>query len=89
MMETGRYVVSEKLLQEAYIVCMKQYRLDSTESQSVATFLARLFLLMGRLEEAENLEGQVLQSRKTTPGPEHLNTLVSMANLASTYRDQG
>jgi tetratricopeptide (TPR) repeat protein len=89
VMETGRYALSGKLLQEAYIVSMKQYGLDSMESQSVATLLAQLFLLMGRLEEAKNLEGQVLQFRKMTLGPDHPDTLASMGNLASIYRNQG
>ena len=88
-MKTGRYAVAEKLLQEAYLVSMRQYGLDSFTSQSVATLLARLFLLMGRLTEAEELEVQVLESRRRALGEEHPDTLSSMSNLASIYRDQG
>ncbi|GAB1199720.1 hypothetical protein APSETT444_009077 [Aspergillus pseudonomiae] len=43
----------------------------------------------GRLKEAEKLQLQVLELRKPLLGPEHPDTLTSMANLASTYRDQG
>jgi hypothetical protein len=35
------------------------------------------------------LEVQVLEMSKTKLGEDHPDTLTSMANLASTYRDQG
>ncbi|KAF1807874.1 hypothetical protein P152DRAFT_383950, partial [Eremomyces bilateralis CBS 781.70] len=40
-------------------------------------------------KEAEELEVQVKETRKRVLGAEHLDTLTSMANLASTYRNQG
>ncbi|CAI7635278.1 unnamed protein product [Penicillium discolor] len=43
----------------------------------------------GRWEEAEQLEVQVMETRKMTLGGEDSSTLTSMANLASTYRNQG
>jgi hypothetical protein len=43
----------------------------------------------GRLEEAEKLGVQVMETRKRVQGPEHLHTLTSMSNLAFTYREQG
>lgn len=42
-----------------------------------------------RWGEAEKLEKQVLKAFKTKLRVKHLATLVSIANLASTYSDQG
>lgn len=39
--------------------------------------------------EAEELEMQVMETRKRMLGMEHPDTLTSMANLASIYRNQG
>jgi len=49
------------------------------------------FLLIGQglWDQAEELEVQALETRKRVLGPEHPDTLISMANLASTYRNQG
>jgi tetratricopeptide (TPR) repeat protein len=43
----------------------------------------------GRYQEAEELFVQVMESRKSVLGVEHPDTLLSMANLGSTYRNQG
>ena len=43
----------------------------------------------GRLNEAEQLQVQIMEIRKKLHGAEHLATLTSMANLAITYRNQG
>ncbi|PIG69514.1 hypothetical protein AARAC_012044 [Aspergillus arachidicola] len=43
----------------------------------------------GRYNDAEELQVQVVETRKQVLGPEHPNTLTSMANLALTYRNQG
>jgi tetratricopeptide (TPR) repeat protein len=43
----------------------------------------------GRLEEAEKLEVQVMDTRKTKLGADHPSTLTSIGNLASTYWNQG
>ena len=88
-MKMGRYPVAEKLLQEAYVVSMKQFGPDSINSQSVATLLAHLFLLMGRLREAEQLEVQVLKISSKVLGEEHPATLTSMTNLAEVLSSQG
>ncbi|KAJ5908062.1 hypothetical protein N7495_000744 [Penicillium taxi] len=45
--------------------------------------------LEDRWEEAEQLEVQVIEMSKTKLIEDHPDTLTSMANLASTYRDQG
>ncbi|CAG8063314.1 unnamed protein product [Penicillium nalgiovense] len=51
--------------------------------------LARVHYDEGHWEEAEQLEVQVMESRKTKLGEDHPDTLTSMANLAVTYRNQG
>ena len=43
----------------------------------------------GDFNNAEQLEIQVIEMRKKLLGAEHPDTLASMANLASTYRNQG
>ncbi|KZL83841.1 kinesin light chain 3 [Colletotrichum incanum] len=51
--------------------------------------LASTYRNQGRWEEAEKLDVQVMETRKTKLGADHPDTLTSMANLASTYRNQG
>jgi tetratricopeptide (TPR) repeat protein len=51
--------------------------------------LASTYTNQGRSKEAEELEVQVMETRKRVLGQEHPSTLTSMANLASTYRNQG
>jgi TRAP-type mannitol/chloroaromatic compound transport system substrate-binding protein len=43
----------------------------------------------GWWEEAEKLEVQVMETRKTKLGADHPDTLTSMASLAFTYQSQG
>ncbi|KAF2834982.1 hypothetical protein M501DRAFT_943158, partial [Patellaria atrata CBS 101060] len=43
----------------------------------------------GRWKEAEELEVQVMETRKRVLGEEHPNTLTSMNNLAFTFKLQG
>jgi hypothetical protein len=42
-----------------------------------------------RWKEAEELDVQVTKTSKKVLGQGHFSTLVNMANLASTYRNQG
>ncbi|KAJ6120892.1 hypothetical protein N7523_005172 [Penicillium sp. IBT 18751x] len=51
--------------------------------------LAKAYLHEGRWEEAEQLEVQVMEIRRTKLGENHPSTLSSTVNLASTYRKQG
>jgi hypothetical protein len=51
--------------------------------------LAATYWNQGQWKEAEELEVQVMETRKRVLGDEHLHTLSSMANLAATYRIQG
>src|SRR5947207_8686519 len=51
--------------------------------------LASTWRKQSRSDEAEQLEVQVLELRKTVLGEKHPDTIRAMANLASTWRKQG
>jgi len=51
--------------------------------------LASTYMNQGRWEAAEELEVQVMETRKKKMGADHPDTLGSMHNLALTYRDKG
>jgi len=50
---------------------------------------AGFFLYQGRWKEAESLSLQAVEARNRVLGEEHPQTLHSISNLASTYRNQG
>ncbi|KAL8364658.1 hypothetical protein RB595_003778 [Gaeumannomyces hyphopodioides] len=60
-----------------------------TLSEEYPGRLASLYRDQGRWEEAEKLEVEVMETRKTKLGVDHPDTLTSMANLASTFWNQG
>ncbi|KAJ5324219.1 hypothetical protein N7476_002819 [Penicillium atrosanguineum] len=62
---------------------------EDKETLASTAMLAKAYSLEGRWKEAEQLNVQVLETRKTKLGADHPDTLASMANLASTYRNQG
>jgi hypothetical protein len=62
---------------------------EDDETLASTMMLASANRLEGRWKEAEQLEMQVMETRKTKHGEDHPDTLSSMANLASTYRIQG
>ncbi|KAJ5623935.1 hypothetical protein N7510_000244 [Penicillium lagena] len=62
---------------------------EHQEALYSTAMLAKGYWLEGRWEEAEQLDVQVLETRKTKLGEDHLDTLTSMASLASTYWNQG
>jgi hypothetical protein len=51
--------------------------------------LASVIWIQGGLEEAEDLEVQVMKTRKRVLGQEHPATLTSMHNLAFTLKSEG
>ncbi|RJE18902.1 Phosphorylase superfamily [Aspergillus sclerotialis] len=51
--------------------------------------LASTYRNQGRWKEAEELDVQVMETRKKVLGAEHPSTLTSMANLAFTWKMQG
>jgi hypothetical protein len=50
--------------------------------------LASTYRKQGRWDDAEKLEVQVIEKRKTKLGADHPDTLTSMANLAFTWKAQ-
>lgn len=62
---------------------------EDEEALASTTMLAEAYSLEGRWEDAEQLEVQVMETRKTKLGVDHPDTLTSMANLASIYWNQG
>jgi hypothetical protein len=51
--------------------------------------LASTYRNQGRWKEAEELEVQVIETRKRVLGEKHPDTLTSMNNLAFTFKAQG
>jgi tetratricopeptide (TPR) repeat protein len=62
---------------------------DDEKKGFVCSSLSRVYYDEGRWKEAEELEVQVMETRKRVLGAEHPDTLTSMANLASTFWNQG
>ncbi|KAJ5937374.1 hypothetical protein N7454_004674 [Penicillium verhagenii] len=82
--EDAREMVSKSRKQRVKLLGEADKKaLDST------ALLASIYRNQARWKEAENLEVQVLEIRKTKLGEDHPNTLKSMGRLASTYRKQG
>ncbi|KAL9049000.1 MAG: hypothetical protein Q9162_007442, partial [Coniocarpon cinnabarinum] len=89
--------VSIRLLEEAFefrrhmivhLNCLQQLPLTSTIDEYNWIF-GRLYADEGWWDEAEKLQVDVMEKRTAKLGPDHPNTLRSMANLASTYWKQG
>ena len=51
--------------------------------------ISKVYRNEGRWKEAEELEVQVMETRKRVLGKEHPDTLTSMGNLVWTYGNQG
>jgi tetratricopeptide (TPR) repeat protein len=64
---------------------------DSNDEERLylASKCARTLYSDGRYKEAEDLQVQVMETRKRVLGDEHPSTLASMGNLAATYMKQG
>jgi tetratricopeptide (TPR) repeat protein len=91
----GRFETREvclKYLPHAYAV-LKHNDTSSREGQIVRAQLLHnmtgYFHYEGRWKEAEKLQVDVVEIRKTVLGNAHPHTLSSMGNLASTYSNQG
>ena len=66
----------------------EQYRLQSVELTHVCEMVAEYFYVNGLYRESENMLDRVLDKRKIMLGEEHPDTLISMVNLALTYRNR-
>jgi hypothetical protein len=62
---------------------------DNEERSDLASKCAITLYSDGRYKEAEELQVQVMQTRKRVLGDEHPGTLISMGKLALTYNHQG
>ncbi|KAJ5651978.1 hypothetical protein N7507_009404 [Penicillium longicatenatum] len=65
------------------------FGLDDEETLYSTALLAVAYRLEGAWREAEQLEVQVMETRKTKLGANHPDTLTSIANLALTFWHQG
>ncbi|MCJ1471106.1 hypothetical protein MMC07_009754 [Pseudocyphellaria aurata] len=62
---------------------------DTEDRVELLKFFGYCLSIDGRYREAELPFTQALETRKRVLGPEHPDTLRSMANIASTYQNQG
>lgn len=67
---------------------MRTLGADHPSTLTGMTNLASTYRNQGRREEAEKLELQVMETRKTKLGADHPSTLTSMNNLAFTLKAQ-
>ncbi|KAJ5159346.1 uncharacterized protein N7500_008997 [Penicillium coprophilum] len=87
--ECGRISVAEDMAAISRKQRMKIGGAEDDDTLDSTAMLGVAYELDGRLEEAEQLELQVMETRKTKLGVDHPDTLTSMANLASTLWNQG
>ncbi|OCK74986.1 HET-domain-containing protein, partial [Lepidopterella palustris CBS 459.81] len=73
----------------AYVLRSNTVKQDNNRRLDLAWKYAMSLYIDGRYGEAEVPFKEVFQTRKRVLGEEHPSTLTSMANLASTYRNQG
>ena len=62
---------------------------DHPDTLTAMHNLASIYKDMGKFDEAEKIQTNVITTRKTKLGPDHPNTLATMASLAMTYKSQG
>jgi tetratricopeptide (TPR) repeat protein len=87
--ECGSISVAEDMAAMSRKQRMKIGGAEDEDTLDSTAMLAEAYRLEGRWEEAEQLNVQVMGTRKTILGADHPDTLTSMGNLASTYRNQG
>ncbi|GLA67705.1 hypothetical protein AtubIFM54640_000950 [Aspergillus tubingensis] len=63
--------------------------IEDEDTLASTLMLADAYSREGHWKKAEQLQVQVMETRKIKLGKDHPSTLTSMANLASTYRNQG
>ena len=72
--------------------CTLSYSLTEGDDKDRLTLMGKCVMALcsdGRYTEAPELQMRIVQTRKRVLGDEHSFTLTSMANLASTYSNQG
>ncbi|KAL4749727.1 P-loop containing nucleoside triphosphate hydrolase protein [Aspergillus terricola var. indicus] len=86
---TNRQLWREYLPHALFLLSEHEVRKQKEQYIDCIMNVGRCLYSDGRYNEAEQLQVQVLETWKQVLGPEHPDTLTSMANLASTYRNQG
>ena len=81
---TERMKEGELLLKEAIEIYSARYGSDHFYVDDLRTALAGIYMLIGPLEAARELNSRLLDRRRRMLGPEHPDTLWSQANLANT-----
>ncbi|KAI5460666.1 hypothetical protein BGZ63DRAFT_488681 [Mariannaea sp. PMI_226] len=85
----GQWDIAEQHEAEAARIAREEDDEEQLFTLTAMDNLATIYRDQGRLEEAEKLFVQVMETCKTKLGADHPNMLTSMANLASTYWNQG
>ena len=88
-LEQGRYDMACVRFSAASEMLKKSFGMENDLTLRCICNLAYTYQAQGRLEEAENLQVQVLEISKRILGVEHPDTLRSMNNLAMVYQEQG
>ena len=89
LLEIGSYHLSETINQRLCAQTQKFWGLEHPDTLICRGNLASTFQHQGRWKEAEELDLQVMETRKRVLGLQHQATLTSMTSLASTFRYQG
>ena len=87
--ECGSISVAEDMAAMSRKQRMKIGGAEDIDTLVSTTILGIVYGREGRWKEAEQLQLQVMETRKIKLGVDHPNTLTSMANLASTLWNQG
>ncbi|KAH8726574.1 hypothetical protein GQ44DRAFT_705181 [Phaeosphaeriaceae sp. PMI808] len=84
-----RFGEAERLIEEIKANCIVTEHQDPARYANNLTRTAEIYYDMGRLDEAEKLEVQALDIRKTIFGEDHEYVLRAMNNLATTLHRKG
>ena len=74
------------VLDKSYLEAM---RINDRRKALIWAIIGNIYYKEGRWKETQELETQVMETRRRLLGLDHVDTMGSMANLASTYRKQG
>ncbi|KAL7935608.1 P-loop containing nucleoside triphosphate hydrolase protein [Trichoderma chlorosporum] len=85
----GRYAIAQRMVGKCRKARENKLGKDHAETLECVLLLSRILEVMGRWEEAEKLQTQILDTHMTKLGPDHLDTVSSMSYLASTFWSQG
>ena len=85
----GKYNVAERIARKVRRVCIKKLREDDTTTLLNNSVLASVLSSLGRLEDAERLQTQVVVTERDKYGVGHPATLRGLGGLAMIYQCQG